>query len=154
VGMRESGSRRRRECRERGQSLVEFAMAIPIVLFLIFSTIEMARFYFIRISVRSAVAEAVRFAVTGNQLDDPMTGDPLSRAQSVRELILDRTQQFGVEGSDISIDPPDGGDPEEVVTVSLDFEYDVALPSLVDLFPDPLRMFTISSSMRNEPFFE
>jgi len=44
-----------------------------------------------------------------------MTGDPLSRAQSVRDLILDRTQQFGVEGSDISIDPPDGGDPEEAL---------------------------------------
>lgn len=139
--------------RGRGQSLVEFVVAVPIVLVLLFTTFELSRYYYTRLMIRNSVATATRFAVTGNTLTDPETGDPLTRAQSIQRTILESTGRFGVDSDDIAIDPPDGGDPAEVVTISLTYQHDSGLPTLFSLFPSPLRDYTIQSSMRNEPFF-
>ena len=69
-------------------------------------------------------------------------------------LGLEGTERFGVDSDDITIDPADGGDPSEVVTISLTYEHESRLPSLYSLFPDQLSTYTIQSSMRNEPFFD
>lgn len=140
--------------RSHGQSLVEFILAVPIVLILLFTTFELSRYYYTRLMIRNTVATASRFAVTGNTLPDPETGDPLSRARSIERKILEGTERFGVDSDDITIDPADGGDPSEVVTISLAYRHESRLPSLFSLFPDPLADYTIRSSMRNEPFFD
>ena len=111
-----------------GQGIVEFLIVIPVFLVLFFGIYEFSRCYYTRAQIRGAVAEATRFASTGNQLADPNTGDPLSRALSVESMILADVGKFGVAGGDITLAPPDGGQPEEVVTVTLDYEYQVGVP--------------------------
>lgn len=137
----------------RGQSLVEFVLALPVLLLVIFGIFEFGQYYYTRLSIRNAVAEGARFAVTGNQLPDPETGDELSRALSIERLILERTRKFGVVRDDITISPTDGGGPEEIVTIRLDYAYQVGLPSVASALRAGTLDFAVRTSMRNEPFF-
>ncbi len=50
----------------------------------------------------------------------------------------------------IVVDPPDGGGPDEIVTVSVSFTYRYFLPGLKDVLP-PVD-FTVRTAMKNEPF--
>lgn len=132
---------------------MEFVLALPVLLLLVFGIFEFGRYYYTRLSIRNAVAEGARFAITGNQLEDPETGDPLTRARSIERVILERTRRFGVVPDDISISPPDGGGPEEIVTVRLDFTYRMGLPSVASAMSPGSLNFAVRTSMRNEPFF-
>lgn len=138
----------------RGQSLVEFVVTLPVFMMLIFGIYEFSRYYTARLRIRNAVAEGTRFATTGNQLADPDTGDPLGRPVSIRNTILSEVGQYGVTSGDITITPEDGGGPEQIVTVSVEYEYRVAVPLMAQVFNSGLLDFTVSTSMRNEPFFQ
>jgi Flp pilus assembly protein TadG len=133
---------------------VEFIFALPVCMMLFFGIYEFSRYYTARLRIRAAVAEATRFATTGNTLTDADTGDPLSRSVSIRQTILGHVDHFGVTSDDISIDPEDGGAPEEIVTVTVDYEYQVAVPLMARVFEADALDFSVSTSMRNEPFFQ
>jgi hypothetical protein len=136
-----------------GQSLVEFVLVVPILMLLVFGIIEFGRYFYTRLTLRDAVAEAARYAVTGNQFTDPVTGDPIGRATSIERIIEQRTSSLGVDPADISISPADGGAPEQVVTINVHYHYAIALPSIASIVPTSLLDFTVSTSMRNEPFY-
>ena len=53
------------ERKSRGQALVEFVIALPILLFVLFGIIEFARLTFAWMSVQNAARFAIRYAVTG-----------------------------------------------------------------------------------------
>lgn len=136
-----------------GQSLVEFVLVVPLLFLLLFGIMEFGRYFYTRLTLREAVAEAARYAVTGNQLTDPVTGQGLGRVRSIEHLIEQRTSSLGVAPSDISITPADGGGPEQVVTIDVHYHYDIAFPSIASIVPSRLLDFTVSTSMRNEPFY-
>lgn len=138
----------------RAQGLAEFVLAIPVFMVLFSGIYEFSRYYTTRLRIRNAVAEGTRFATTGNYLIDPDTGEPVARPESIRETILANVAQFGVTASDIEITPADGGGPEEVVTVRLNYSYPVAIPLMRQVIGSNFLDFSVSTSMRNEPFFE
>jgi hypothetical protein len=138
----------------KGQGLAEFVLAIPVFMVLFSGIYEFSRYYTTRLRIRSAVAEGARFGTTGNVLLDEDTGDPLGRAQSIKNTILAHVAQFGVTADHIDIDPADGGAPEEVVTITLDYEYEVAIPLMESVLGTEVMDFTVSTVMRNEPFFQ
>ena len=136
-------------CR-KGQSMVEFLFVIPILMVLIFGIMEMGRHFYTRLTLRNAVMEATRFAVTGRELDDG-SGTPLGRVASIESVILQKAVGLPVDVSDISVNPPDGGGPEDLVTVTLNFAYNwgqihgfMGLPAQTPM--------TYTSTMKNEPF--
>ena len=51
--------------RKRGQSLVEFAVALPFLLVILLGLFEAARWFQAYLAVQYAAREAARFAVTG-----------------------------------------------------------------------------------------
>jgi TadE-like protein/PA14 domain len=57
--------------RRRGQSLVEFALTLPILLLLIFGIIEFGRLFQAWVTIQNAARTAIRYAVTG-QYDQAM----------------------------------------------------------------------------------
>jgi len=163
-GFRDELSPRRFRCGRRsrggfrrsiaGQGIVELALTIPIFLVLFFGIFEFSRYYSTRLSIRTAVSEGARYAATGSELIDPDTGDALGRANSIRTVILSKVARFGVDAADIALTPADGGGPEEIVTVSLDYDYAVAVPMVQRVLGRGTLAFSVSTSMRNEPFFE
>ena len=143
------GSLHRIERETGGSALVEFGLTIPVILMVLFGIVEFGSLSFARITVRHAVVEATRFAVTGNQLTDPDDDQALlSRIASIQQMVQDRAPHVTVQN--ISISPADGGGPEEIVTITVDFTYDFFLPGFKNVL-DPVD-FSVSTSMRNEPF--
>ena len=134
-----------------GSGLVEFALVLPLLLSLIFGIFEFGRLGLSRLTARHAVAEAARYAVTGRQATDPETGEPIARAESIRNVVLANLGPLTIADS-IVVEPPDGGGPEDIVTVSASFTYRYFLPGLEDILP-PVD-FTVRTAMKNEPFIQ
>ena len=131
--------------------MVEFMFALPVVILLFFGIFELGRHYYTRLSLRHTVAEAARFAVTGQTLNDTL-GTPLTRAQSIQKVILASASDLGVDVSHISINPADGGSPGEVVQVGVQFQYDFFFEPMGDLL-SPLQDINVTTAMKNEPVF-
>ena len=144
-------ARRIRRC-TRGSALVEMAFVTPLLLVVFSAVFEFGRMFHTRLTARHAVIEATRYAVTGNQRSDPDTGDPIDRATSIKQVLAERAYTLPVVPDAVVITPADGGGPEEVVTVTLTYTYDYAMPGFMDVLP--AMQFTVAASMRNEPYFE
>ncbi len=153
VGRRVGPRLLRRGRSSSGQSLVEFVLVVPILFLLLFGIMEFGRYFYTRLTLRQAVAEAARYAITGNQLKDPVTGQGIGRATSIAHIIENHTSSLGVKPADITITPADGGKPEQVVTIRVHYHYDFSFPSMAEILPSRMQDFTVSTSMRNEPFY-
>ena len=138
-------------CR-KGQSLVEFTLAVPIAVFLILATVEMGQHFYTRITVRHAVQEAGRYATTGQVMIDASTGLPLTRAESIKNVLAAKAIALNIDVNDITLNPSDGGGPDEIVQVSLNYTYDFG-PAVSPLFFPPTMDITVSTSVKNEPVF-
>jgi len=132
-----------------GTGLVEFALVLPLILTLIFGIFEFGRLSLSHLTAQHAVAEATRYAVTGRHFTDPDTGEPIPRIESIRQVVRNNVGPLAIADS-IVIDPPDGGGPDELVTVSVSFTYRFFLPGLEEILP-PVD-FTVRTAMKNEPF--
>ena len=137
-----------------GQSIVEFALVLPLLLLMFFGIFEFGRFYFTKLTLQHAVREATRFAVTGNVLTDPETGEPIDRAGSIVRVILHNTEDLDVALDGVSISPADGGGPGEIVRVAVDFRYNLTMPLIRGIVPDGYIDISFSTAMRNEAFYE
>jgi hypothetical protein len=140
-------------CSRAGQGLIEFTFVIPIVIFLVFGVFEMGRHYYTRLTLQHAVAEAARFAVTGGVLRDSISGEPMTRAESISEVIRRRATTLDVDVDRITLDPPDGGGPGDIVRVTADFTFTFVAPGYRRLFPKGALDFSVSTAMKNEPFW-
>ncbi len=147
-------SLRRMRRNTSGQSLVEFAIVLPLLLLVFLGIFEFGRFYFTKLTLQHAVREATRFAITGNVLADPETGDPMDRVNSIVRVILDNTKNLDVDLDGVTITPADGGGPEDIVRVRVDFQYDLTVPLIQNIVPDGHVNFSFSTAMRNEAFYE
>lgn len=134
-----------------GQNIVELALVLPLVFTLLFGVFEMGRHFYTRIGIRHVVAEAARFAVTGNVLLDE-NGDPLDRPSSIEKVLVDGVSRFNVSVDSIFTTPPDGGGPEDVVQIAMIYTYEFSMPGMHRFFPDA--SFMVQTAMRNEPYFE
>lgn len=139
---------------DSGQSLVEFALVLPMILVVFFGIFELGRFYHTRLTLQHAVREAARFAVTGNTRTDSESGEPMTRANSIVQVILDNARRLDVDVDAITLDPADGGGPEDIVRVSVDVEYEFSMPLFKDFVRDHRVNLSYMTAMRNEPFHE
>lgn len=101
---------------KRGQSLVEFALALPILLFILLGLLEATRWFHSYLAVQYASREAARFAVTGNppmftsdgpgsceELGHPVTGDPYSLPAEYAQCRVDFIKNVGVSLSKLGV---------------------------------------------------
>jgi hypothetical protein len=136
---------------QRGQTMIEFAMVIPIVALLFMGIFDFSRFFYTRLTLQHAVHEATRFAVTGGALDDAQ-GNAMTRAESIKSVITREATALDLDVDQLIIDPADGGGPTEIVTVTGNFEFQFVTPGVSVFFPGGKYDFTVATSMKNEPF--
>lgn len=111
--------------RTRGQSLVEFALAFPIFILLIFGLIDLGRAVFVSNSLAEAAREGARYgSVQARAWDD-------ARRTDVEDWILDQLQ--GVPDATAEVDctptrPGFGCTVDDVLEVSVSTELDMITP--------------------------
>lgn len=150
-----------RRNRDRGNVIVETALALPILLILILAIFDYARIHHTRTRMQDAVSQATRFAITGRELADPSRpGMMLSRKDSVLRLLRDLSGIGDLTESDVKITSvaengvisSGPGGPGDVVIVEVSYSVEVLTPLLSIAFPDKRYRFTCSSRFRNEEF--
>jgi Flp pilus assembly protein TadG len=114
---------------------------------------EFGRHFYTRLTLRNAVSEAARFAVTGQTLIDPNTGQPMARSTSIVQVIIDRASALNVDVTRIRLNPPDGGGPGEIVTIDATYRYGFTFTPVARFFNQGFIDFTVSTAVMNEPAF-
>jgi Flp pilus assembly protein TadG len=148
---------------EAGTNLVEAALITPLLLLLVFAVVDFASMFFVYLALENGVAQATRFAVTGNTLEDPDEGTTLSREQSIRLAMRNATPTLTIEDEAFSFSHlPAGtttwvsgaGGPSDVEKVTVRYTWDVMTPLMAVFFDDGQIEFTVESAMKNEGRFE
>jgi hypothetical protein len=122
----------------RGQTLVEFALTLPILLMLMFGVIEFARIFQAWITLQNAARAAARYAVTG-QWDEDILAQAMGYTipaglteEQRRQVVLD-TLMPCTEGEDVAFQRHWGHDCEPGAIEDQWLRQDVArIPSIVD----------------------
>lgn len=154
-GMRNrQGSARRSFQGNRGETLVEFALVLPLFFLLIFSILDLGHMYYVQLTLENAMRQAGRFAVTGNHLDPPGT----SRVDSIIQVA--RNAAAGLDVTDIQISSVNGGStgpgraggPGDTVTIKLTVNLKLITKYIGRFFTGGTNTYTVSTTFRNESF--
>jgi Flp pilus assembly protein TadG len=145
---------------EEGTTLVEFAFAFLVFIFVGFAVIDFGHVFFVKTAVQNALQEAARYGSTGNHLPDPANpGNTLSRIASIENTL--QNDAMGVNITNISIssvnlagvsDSTSAGGPGSSLTVSVTVNVPLWTPVIAQLFPNGQYTFASSVTIMNEPF--
>jgi hypothetical protein len=142
--------------RQRGGTLVEFALVAPLVILLIMAVLELAILFWVNLTLQHAVREGARYAVTGQ-------GGALREQLAVQRIVdqsmglYQRVQPvLSINRADAPADPARilpgmlgaGG---ELLLLQVDGAWPVASPLLQPWLGTVYR-FRVAATMRNEAF--
>jgi Flp pilus assembly protein TadG len=106
--------------REDGQSLLEFALIVPIFLLIVMATIDFAWGLRAYITITNSAREGARLAVTlgPNDPDTPSV---------VQDYVAERSSDLVASG-DVTVSYPDGPASENPVSVTAEYDYQYITP--------------------------
>lgn len=164
------------EHRSRGQSVVEFALLLPVMLVLILGIMDLARVFTSLVTLESAAREAADFGAFNRSNWSPAnldkTLDAMEQRWCVASSHLEDYQAdgagcsnprlpAGISRSDVLIDPVDGdaSDCWEsdrarscLVQVDLEYEFDLLLPVGLDIMGTRLGLDDTVTFTRSSTF--
>ncbi len=128
---------------ERGQSTVEFALALPILIFVLVGFVDVARTFHAYVTVNHAAREAARYASIGRQ--ELVDGHYLSRILSIElhaEKSLAGLQLNAAAPNvdspgfyDVRITPSSGGEAGAYEEIEVSYSVIPVTPALSRVFP-------------------
>jgi hypothetical protein len=143
----------------RGQNLVEAALIVPIFLLLTFGLIDFGTTFYIYLALENGVSQATRYAVTGQQMDDPAnpTGPKLPRDVSIKMAMRQATPTLNIPDSafsfyNITKTIADSGGPGDVIRVQVNYSVNLFTPLLRQFFTNGQLNLSVSSIMKNENY--
>ena len=154
--------RRLRDC--KGANLVEAAIITPLLLLLTFSIVDFGALFYVYLALENGVSLATRYAVTGNQMDDPMNpGAKLSREGSIKMAMRQATPTLTIADSAFTFThrQPGGnawlggpGGPNDIEKVTINYTWNLFDPLLWPFFNNGQVYLEVDSAMKNEGRFE
>lgn len=142
-----------------GTNLIEAAILTPLLLLLTFSIADFASIFYVYLALENGVAQGTRFAVTGQTLNDPATGTPLSRQNSVILATQRATPTLTIDSSAFSFYHLTGGSwssgfaaSGEVGKVTVNYTWNIMTPLLKPFFTNGQVRITVDSAMKNESY--
>jgi Flp pilus assembly protein TadG len=142
-----------------GTNLLEAAILTPLLLLLSFSIVDFASIFYVYLALENGVTQATRFAVTGNTLNNPITGTALSRQDSVILAMQQATPTLTIDSSAFTFSRLSGGAwspgfaaSGEVGKVSVNYTWNIMTPLLMPFFTNGQVQFTVNSAMKNEGY--
>jgi len=142
----------------KGANLVETAMIIPLLFLLTFAIIDFSTVLYVYLALENGVSQATRYAVTGQQMDDPNNvGQKLSREQSVRHAMRAATPTLAISDGAFSFynvtkAASGTGGPNDVIRVTVNYGWSAFTPLIRPFFTSGQIQLRVSSTMKNEPF--
>jgi Flp pilus assembly protein TadG len=152
--------------KDNGQTLVEFALVLPVFFVLLFGFMDLGIMFFVNLTMQHAVREGTRYAITGQSegtdrrsamiqkikdssygLYDKNLHDPKDPVINV--IIPSKVTYTNYSGTPQTGNPGNSGD---VVVVSLTYTWPLLTPILRPFFSGGQYTFTVKSTMRNESF--
>jgi len=114
--------------KEKGQSLVEFVLILPVLLIILAGVLDLGRLYFAYVAVTDAAAEGAAYAAI--HPDD-------------RDGIIDRAQ--AASGGLVEIDenlvvPSPSAPPGDPISVTVSYTFTLATPFISAMVPDGVLM--------------
>jgi len=145
-----------------GQSLVEFALVLPMFLFLTCAIIDFSRAYYSQMTVQNALREAGRYAATGQCSAPPSgcltdsKGNVLSRIGSIQQMAQQMAPGFDFSSMTVSSGGVSGnaGAPGAVVTLTITENIPLLTGPIASMFfaGSGNYNFTASVTFKNEPY--
>jgi hypothetical protein len=141
--------------RRSGLSIVETALAIPLLLLLVFGTVDLGRVLFGHLTLQHAVREAGRFAVTGRVLAGTNGAHP--RLDSVIQTATFWAEPFPLTSGDVLVSSRGGGTgsaggPGDLVTITIRYPIHFLTPMIGRFFREGRYVVDVSTTFRNEFF--
>ena len=139
----------RRTRDDKGTTVVEFALVLPIFLLLVFGIFDFGRYFFVEHTLQYATREGMRLALVGRKLTDEH-GNPMSREASIIKTIKDNAS-MAVDPSSLSIyifqigsdytdpttwetQPNNAGNPGSYMRVKTRYSYEFMTPLIGAFF--------------------
>ncbi len=107
----------KRKGKEKGQSLTEMALILPVLLIILAGVLDLGRLYYVTVALTDAAGEGVTFAA----INPHDTDEIIARTQAATGGLV----QIGSE--QVSVDCPTVA-AGETVTVSVSYDFTVATP--------------------------
>jgi Flp pilus assembly protein TadG len=111
---------------ERGQGLIELAIALPVLLLLLLGVLDLGRAYYALVSLKDAVGEGAQYAAAYPTRTDQIK---LRASQTSTALVVLTEDMFSVDCAD----PPTAGQP---ITVSVAYDFWLVNPIINAMVPD------------------
>jgi hypothetical protein len=151
----------------KGTTLVEFSLVVPLFILLTFGIIDFGWYFFVEHTLQYATREGMRLALVGRKLMDEH-GNPMSREASIIKTIKD-TASLAVDPSSLSIyifpigddytDPehwedldPYAGGPGSYMRVKTRYAYKFLTPLIGAFFTGGSTLVEAQGTYRNELF--
>jgi Flp pilus assembly protein TadG len=122
---------------ERGQSLVELALVLPILIILLFGILEFGRVFHSYLVITNAAREGARHGIICRDV----TG--------IKQKVLDSSPGINLEPGDITVNPSTGLTTGVPLTVSVEYNLAILTPVLSEIIPNPVPI-SATSTMRVE----
>ena len=116
----------------RGQSLVEFALMLPILLIILAGALDLGRLYYAHVAVTDAAAEGVAYAAIAPDDSDEVFNRAQFASGGLVELERDQVQITCA-----SCPNPRSGDP---IAVTVSYEFGLGTPFLNAIVPGGVLM--------------
>lgn len=154
--------------RQRGATVIEFALTAMLFFFIVFAIFEFSLLYWVNLTMQHAVREGARYAITGRSDLDP--GDPddpeyqLQRYKAVIQQIKNQSMGLydqvkptivvnGVEyGNPENYNASMFGNPGDIIVLQLNCSWPLLTPLIQPYFPAGDYHFSVAATMRNEGF--
>ncbi len=144
---------------DSGQTLVQFAISLPIFLLLILGVVDYGYLFSTKVTLQNAVRQGGRYAITG----ECITGSDGTCLQSRYNSVIQTVENASLgrlNGSQISVTcqdegggcPNGAGGPGDVVTITVTYPYHFMTGPIGAFFPGSSYTLKVSSAFTNEIF--
>jgi Flp pilus assembly protein TadG len=116
--------------KEKGQSLVEFVLILPVLLIILAGVLDLGRLYFAYVAVTDAAAEGAAYAAIYPDDSDGVK----DRAQAASGGLVE------IDRSLVLIDPPPTVASGAPITVTVSYTFTLATPFISAMVPDGVLM--------------
>lgn len=123
----------KREGKEKGQSLTEVALVLPVVLLILAGVLDLGRLYYVTVALTDAAGEGATYAAISPPTSPEVEAEIKARTQAASGGMVQ------IEADEVAVICPGNcadivaGDP---VTVTVGYDFTVATPVIYAIVPD------------------